>query len=80
MKFRFICRSCGSDSVVTDAYAQWDVATQSWIVVDCFDKGAFCSPCGGETRLDKVEIKSEPDDDLSALEQTNWYDTSLELM
>jgi hypothetical protein len=78
MKYEFICRACGSNSVVADAYAQWDIATQSWIVVNCFDKGAFCNPCGVETRLDKVE--SEPDADIGVLEQSAWYDTSLELI
>ncbi|AMN44714.1 hypothetical protein [Rhodoplanes sp. Z2-YC6860] len=46
-----VCATCGSDRVLSDAYAAWDVATQQWELMQTFDKGAYCEQCDGETRL-----------------------------
>jgi hypothetical protein len=55
-QYRFVCHACGSDDVRCDAWARWDVKTQSWRVEadDVFDN-AYCNPCDGETRLEAVE-------------------------
>lgn len=54
---KFVCAACGEDDVTADAYASWDVTTQSWVVESIYDKGAYCAACGGETRLESVEIE-----------------------
>lgn len=51
-----VCRTCGSDEVVSDAYAAWNVDRQEWEVSATFDKGATCEKCGGETRLKWVDL------------------------
>jgi hypothetical protein len=35
-----------------DAYAEWDVESQSSELAQTFDKGAYCDKCDGETRLE----------------------------
>ena len=52
---KYVCDLCGSDDVLSDAYAEWDVDNQVWSVQNVFDKGAFCNTCEGETRLEEVE-------------------------
>jgi hypothetical protein len=47
-----VCRHCGSENVKADAYAVWDVDAQQWEISETFDKGAFCEPCDGETRIE----------------------------
>jgi hypothetical protein len=50
---KMVCAHCGSDDVRADAYAQWDVETQKWEIAQTFDKGAYCSKCDGETRIEE---------------------------
>lgn len=56
MKEKPICRACKSDDVRADAYAEWNVEKQEWEISATFDKGAVCETCGGETRLEWVNI------------------------
>lgn len=56
-KYRVVCRECGSDDVLADAYASWDVESQRWEAEDVFDKGSHCNACDGECRLEWVEIE-----------------------
>jgi hypothetical protein len=48
-----VCAHCGSEDVVADAYAEWDVESQKWEVAQTFEKGAYCSQCDGETRIEE---------------------------
>lgn len=50
----FVCRNCGGNSVARDAWAEWDVAAQGWVLGTAFDD-AFCHDCEAETRLKAVE-------------------------
>lgn len=59
-KLRMVCRKCGSEDVLCDAYASWNVETQEWELSQTFDKGAYCNNCDGETRINEEEIKDEP--------------------
>jgi hypothetical protein len=52
-KVRMVCSHCGSEDVVADAYAEWDVDLQAWEIVQTFDKGAYCNQCDGETRIEE---------------------------
>jgi hypothetical protein len=55
-RFKMVCDECGSDSVLADAYAQWDIEKQDWTVANVFDKGAFCPDCDGDARIEEVEL------------------------
>ena len=52
--FDYVCSHCGSNDVLSDAYAEWNVAEQKWEIQNLFDKGAYCAKCDGETRLEKI--------------------------
>ena len=56
---RMKCKYCGGENVQADAYAQWNVCTQEWEVVNTFDKGAFCEDCDTETRIVQEVITEE---------------------
>jgi len=58
-RIRVVCGQCGSDDVLADAYAEWDVGAQAWVVANVFDKGSFCNQCEGESRLREVVISEE---------------------
>ncbi len=48
---RMVCKTCGSEDVLCDAYAAWNYEKQEWELSSCFDKGAYCNDCDGETRI-----------------------------
>lgn len=45
------CRWCGGEAVKCDAWAEWSLAEQAWIVTDVDTRG-WCEDCRGETRID----------------------------
>ena len=52
-----VCRTCGSNDVLADAYAEWDRENACWTVLNIYDKArtatnAMGKPVwsGGETR------------------------------
>lgn len=47
-----VCTHCGSDDVVADAAARWDIDTQEWDITNVFDKGHSCGNCGGECSIE----------------------------
>lgn len=55
IKVRMVCSTCGSDDVLCDAYATWNYHDQEWELSNCFDKGAYCNKCDGETRIEVEE-------------------------
>jgi hypothetical protein len=55
-KLDMVCSLCGSGDVLCDAYAEWDIQTQTWELASTFEKGAFCNECGGETSIEVIEI------------------------
>lgn len=46
----FRCSECGSRDVRIDAWAEWDILTQRWILSETYDN-AYCRDCEGETTL-----------------------------
>jgi hypothetical protein len=54
-----VCAKCGSPDVLCDAYAEWDLQDQKWVLQNTFDKGAFCENCDGECRIIEREITDE---------------------
>ncbi|MEA3061350.1 MAG: hypothetical protein QOJ94_1131 [Sphingomonadales bacterium] len=55
-----VCRDCGGNSVARDAWAEWDVETQDWVLGPVFDQG-FCYDCDREARLDEAETVAGTD-------------------
>lgn len=56
-----ICGTCGGKNVSRDAWADWDVHTQDWVLGAVYDY-AFCHDCQEETRLEEVEVAGEDAD------------------
>lgn len=50
-----VCSKCGSDHVSRDAWADWDVESQDWVLGAVFDAG-FCHRCEGEASLAEVVL------------------------
>lgn len=61
VKLRMVCHTCGSEDVLSDAYAEWSFEKQEWQLQNTFDKGAYCNACDGESRIDTIE-EEVPDD------------------
>jgi hypothetical protein len=55
-KVEMVCAHCGSGDVRADAYVEWDVEAQKWEVAQTFEKGAYCSKCDGETRIEERPV------------------------
>ena len=55
-KYKWVCSNCGSDNVLVDAYAQFNVASQVWELVEAFPEqdNAMCRKCNRETKLESV--------------------------
>ena len=49
------CKRCGSSDVRRDAWVEWDVEKQEWVLGTVFDAG-HCEQCEGEASLEEVEI------------------------
>ena len=56
-KVQILCGTCGSTDVSRDAWGDWDVAAQEWVLRTVFDY-AHCHTCDGETRLVEVGLAS----------------------
>lgn len=48
MKVKKVCKQCGSENVVKDAWASWDIKKQEYVLEDIFDN-EFCKDCDRET-------------------------------
>jgi hypothetical protein len=57
MKIDYVCTHCGSNDVLVDAYAEWNVEAQRWEISNVFDKGHHCNNCNGECKIEEVGIK-----------------------
>jgi hypothetical protein len=54
-KVRMVCETCGSEDVMHDAWAVWDVEEQNWVLGSTFDY-MHCDDCEGETHILEVSI------------------------
>lgn len=55
MKIKMVCSECGSEDVLADAWAEWDIDTQEWVLQTTFDE-KFCPDCDCSCKVDEVEI------------------------
>ena len=62
-RIKMVCTECGSDEVLADAYVQWDVEKQDWIVQNVFEKGGYCDTCEGEARYEEVELNDQAEEE-----------------
>lgn len=53
---KITCSTCGSDDVRRDAWAEWDIDLQKWVLGTVFDAG-HCESCEGESRLVEEELE-----------------------
>ena len=60
-----VCTRCGSTAVLADAYAEWDVERQDWVLHSTYDNST-CEDCEGECSL---EWKQVPETNPPASEQ-----------
>ena len=58
MVVTYVCNTCGSDDVSRDAWAEWDVKSQDWVLRTAFDY-AHCHRCDSEMSLQEVELGPE---------------------
>lgn len=55
-KVRKVCKECGSEDVVVDAWVGWNVETQEWDTVENVFDMEYCKDCEGETTIEDEEI------------------------
>ena len=51
-----LCATCGSDDVSRDAWADWSVAEQRWVVRTVFDH-SYCHACDGAGDGDRALVE-----------------------
>ena len=52
----YVCRDCGSDQVLSDAYAEWVPHEWRWEVTSVFPKGDICIECDGPTTMEEIPL------------------------
>lgn len=60
-RISFVCERCGSNLVTRDAWAEWNVEEQDWVLGAAYDY-TFCHKCEAEAHMVEVELKPEPQD------------------
>lgn len=53
IKYNYVCAECGSDRILNDAWAYWDVEKQSFEIHSTQDM-TYCENCDGECRVNEV--------------------------
>ena len=54
-KVRMVCEKCRSELVTRDAWAEWDVDDQEWVLGAVYDY-AYCHECQGDARIEDIAI------------------------
>lgn len=56
-RMKYVCQTCGSDNVSTEAHVNWNTIKQTWVFDVTFDEGTdWCNDCMEETTLDYVPV------------------------
>ncbi|MFZ5746411.1 MAG: hypothetical protein ACOY45_02005 [Pseudomonadota bacterium] len=61
MQLEYACDRCGGTAVTREAWAEWDVPSQQWLLADLFDY-AFCHRCHRRTTLTERAAGTEAAD------------------
>lgn len=56
-RVKIVCRTCGSEDVLLDSWAQWNPHTQKAELVTTFDSGHYCQNCDGECTTKEVPLE-----------------------
>ncbi len=51
-----VCEECRSALVTRDAWAEWDVDQQEWVLGAIFDY-AYCHKCEADANIDEMPIR-----------------------
>lgn len=51
-RIKWECKDCGSDAILKEAWAEWDVENQQWTLSSDYDE-FFCEGCSSDDRPDK---------------------------
>ncbi len=54
-KCRIVCTTCGSDDILVDVWAAWEVASQERKVAETFEN-AVRNDCGGECLISELSL------------------------
>ena len=54
-KVQMVCETCGSTDVSRDAWGDWDVKMQEWVLRTVFEY-AHCHACDEETRIEEKPL------------------------
>ena len=57
-KIKKVCKYCGSENVLFDAYARWDINKQELVLLSTTEDH-YCEDCDGETTIIDEEIITE---------------------
>ena len=55
-KVVMVCNTCGSEEVLVDAWASWDIDNQRWELFNTFESTAFCAECDGECSVSEKQL------------------------
>jgi len=55
-----VCAYCRGSNVSIDATGVWNFTRQRWEASEFDETNAYCIDCGGETRIEEVQIAREP--------------------
>ena len=58
MTIKIVCEECGSDQIVVDANAEWDISLQEWVTTGVLDE-AHCFKCDDSCSTIEVEFNKE---------------------
>ena len=53
---KIVCGKCGTENVRRDAWAEWDVVAQEWVLGAVYDQGFCEGECEDEVTLIEVSI------------------------
>ena len=54
---RMVCEKCRSELVTRDAWAEWDVDEQEWVLGAVYDY-AYCHECQADAHIEDVALKT----------------------
>ena len=53
---KMICEVCGSDNVLKDAFAAWDMEKQAWVLHAVYDD-TVCDDCGAKDCVEEQRVQ-----------------------
>lgn len=59
-KYTYVCATCGSDEIKSDAWAEWDPESMQWVLSNVFDDN-YCPKCDSSCQIETKNIEESPD-------------------